>query len=160
MENDSTSYFNSMMRLAIAQAHLAFLEKEVPIGAVICRNSEVIALGHNRREGARNALLHAEIEAIYGACRALGGWRLEGCELFVTLEPCPMCAGAIINSRIATVIFGASDPKAGACGSILDIFGFPFNHKPVVVKGVLEDDCARLLKDFFASLRTSKRPSA
>jgi tRNA(adenine34) deaminase len=158
MENYDISYLNSMMRLALEQARLASSEKEVPIGAVICRDSEVIAVGHNRREGARNALLHAEVEAIYEACRTLGGWRLEGCELFVTLEPCPMCAGAIINSRIGAVIYGAKDPKAGACGSVLDLFGFPFNHKPTVVSGILEDDCAVLLKSFFSSLRASKRP--
>ncbi len=156
MENDSFNFYKTMMSLAVNQANIALSENEVPIGAVISRGSEVISVGHNQREGAKNALLHAEIEAINEACHALGGWRLEGCELFVTLEPCPMCAGAIINSRIATVIYGASDPKAGACGSVIDLFGFPFNHKPAVVKGVLEEDCARLLKNFFAGLRSKK----
>lgn len=142
-----------MMRLAIAQAHIALREREVPIGAVICRNGQVISFGRNRRESGRNALLHAEIEAINGACRALSGWRLEDCELYVTLEPCPMCAGAIINSRIKTLIYGASDPKAGACGSVLNLFGFPFNHKPGVVNGILAGECSDLLKSFFSDLR-------
>lgn len=153
---ENKDYYEAIMRLALAQAHVAFREKEAPIGAVVCRKGEIISFGRNRRENAKNALLHAEIEAISGACKALGGWRLEGCELFVTLEPCPMCAGAIINSRISTVIFGASDPKAGVCGSVLDLFSFPFNHKPVVVKGVLENECSSLLKSFFAGLRNKK----
>lgn len=150
-------YYKDMMLLAIAEANVALSENEVPIGAVICLGGEAIAFGHNRREGAKNALLHAEIEAIADACRILGGWRLEDCELFVTLEPCPMCAGAIINSRIKTVIYGAADLKAGACGSVIDLFSYPFNHKPVVVKGVLEEDCVLLLKNFFADLRFKKR---
>lgn len=145
----------AMMRLAIAQAHIALREREVPIGAVICRNGEVISFGHNRREGSRNALLHAEIEAIDGACRTLCGWRLTGCELYVTLEPCPMCAGAIINSRIATVVFGTRDPKAGVCGSLFNLFEYPFNHSPSVVNGVLEHECSDLLKNFFFGLRSS-----
>jgi tRNA(adenine34) deaminase len=154
MECELDLYRRSMMRLAIAQAHIALREREVPIGAVICRHGEVISFGHNRREGKHNALLHAEIEAINGACRALSGWRLEGCELYVTLEPCPMCAGAIINSRISTVIYGADDSKAGACGSVLNLFEYPFNHKPKIVTGVLENECAALLRDFFAGLRS------
>lgn len=145
----------AMMRLAIAQAHIALREREVPIGAVICRNGEVISFGHNRREKCQNALLHAEIEAINGACHALSSWRLSGCELYVTLEPCPMCAGAIINSRIATVIFGARDPKAGVCGSMFNLFSYPFNHSPSVVTGVLEHECSYLLKNFFSGLRSS-----
>lgn len=149
-------YYESMMRLAIAQAHIAYREKEVPIGAVVCRNGELISFGYNRREEKRNALLHAEIEAISRACSMLGGWRLEGCEIFVTLEPCPMCAGAIINSRISTVVYGASDPKAGACGSVINLFNYPFNHKPAIVKGVLEAECSDLLKSFFKSLRANK----
>lgn len=143
----------AMMRLAIAQAHLALREREIPIGAVICRDGELISFGHNRREKKRNALLHAEIEAINSACRTLNSWRLDGCELYVTLEPCPMCAGAIINSRIKTVVFGASDPKAGVCGSMFNMFEYPFNHKPNIVSGVLQDECADLLKNFFATLR-------
>jgi tRNA(adenine34) deaminase len=147
-------YRKSMMRLAIAQAHIALREREVPIGAVICRDGELISFGRNRREGSRNALLHAEIEAIDSACRHLSSWRLEGCELYVTLEPCPMCAGAIINARIASLIFGACDPKAGACGSVINLFGYPFNHSPNVVTGVLEGECEALLKGFFTALRS------
>ncbi|HEX2937742.1 MAG TPA: nucleoside deaminase [Ruminiclostridium sp.] len=153
MANDIDIFHESMMRLAIAQAHIALREREVPIGAVICRNGEIISFGHNRREAGKNALFHAEIEAINNACRFLGGWRLEGCELYVTLEPCPMCAGAIINSRIKTVIFGAKDPKAGACGSVLSLFDYRFNHRPGIVGGILEKDCSRLLTDFFSRLR-------
>lgn len=147
----------AMMRLAIAQARIAMRENEIPIGAVICRDGELISFGHNRRENKRNALLHAEIEAINRACHMLNSWRLDGCELYVTLEPCPMCAGAIINSRIKTVIFGASDSKAGVCGSMFNMFEYPFNHKPNIVSGVLRDECADLLKTFFATLRQKRR---
>lgn len=147
----------AFMRLAIAQAHMARREGEVPIGAVLCKDGVLIAVGHNRREGDKNALKHAELEAIDMACKRLGGWRLAGCTLYVTLEPCPMCAGAIINSRIATVIYGASDPKAGVCGSILNLFAYPFNHTPHIVGGVLESECALLLKEFFQDLRTPKK---
>lgn len=153
------NFHESMMRLAIAQAHIAFREHEVPIGAVICRDGELISFGRNRRETSRNALLHAEIEAIGNACRALGSWRLENCELYVTLEPCPMCAGAIINSRIRSVIFGAKDPKAGVCGSLLNLFEYNFNHRPTIICGVLEDECASLLKAFFSNLRQEKKNS-
>lgn len=104
----------------------------------------------------KNALAHAEIEAIDRACKALGGWRLWECELFVTLEPCPMCAGAIINSRIKRVVFGAYDPKAGSCGSVNNLFAFPYNHSPEVEGGFMQDECALLLKQFFAELRRTK----
>jgi tRNA(adenine34) deaminase len=154
MSNKLELYRESMMRLAIAQANVASREREVPIGAVVCRDSEIISFGHNRREGCKNALLHAEIDAINNACKALSSWRLEGCELYVTLEPCPMCAGAIINARISTVIFGARDPKAGVCGSVLNLFTYPFNHTPNVIGGVLQDQCADLLKQFFSGLRS------
>ena len=143
----------SAMRLAIAQAHIANREGEVPIGAVIFKDGILISVGHNRREGCKNALKHAEIEAIDMACKQLGGWRLDGCTLYVTLEPCPMCAGAIINSRISAVVYGASDPKAGVCGSIFNLFAYPFNHMPRVVSGVLEAECGMLLTDFFHKLR-------
>jgi tRNA(adenine34) deaminase len=151
--NNLESYRKAMMRLAIAQAHIAMREREVPIGAVICRNGELISLAHNEREARKNALLHAEISAIDSACRRLSSWRLDDCELYVTLEPCPMCAGAIINSRISTVIYGASDRKAGACGSVINLFECPFNHKPKIIKGVLEGECSDMLKEFFANLR-------
>lgn len=138
---------------ALELAREAAAEGEVPVGAVVVKDGEVIACGRNRRETGKNALCHAELEAIGNACRALGGWRLWQCELFVTLEPCPMCAGAAINARIPRVVFGARDPKAGSCGSVVDLFSLPYNHHPEVTGGVLETECAALLKDFFRSLR-------
>ena len=141
------------MRLALELAAEAAAEGEVPVGAVIVREGAVVGVGRNRRERARNALAHAEIEAIADACRRLGGWRLFGSTLYVTLEPCPMCAGAIINARIDRVVFGARDPKAGSCGSVTDLFSLPYNHKPAVQGGLLEEECGRVLSDFFRSLR-------
>lgn len=141
------------MRRALELAREAAAEGEVPVGAVIVRDGEVIAVGRNRREVGRQALAHAEIEAIHNACAALGGWRLSGCTLYVTLEPCPMCAGAIINARIDRVVYGAPDPKAGCCGSMTDLFALPFNHRPSCVSGVLEEECADVLRDFFHALR-------
>ncbi|MGX8701231.1 tRNA adenosine(34) deaminase TadA [Caproiciproducens sp.] len=144
------------MRLALALAREAAREGEVPVGAVIVKDGEVVATGRNRRESGKNALCHAELEAIDRACRLLGGWRLWQCELFVTLEPCPMCAGAIINARIPRVVYGARDPKAGSCGSVVNLFELPYNHSPELVGGVLADECALLLTDFFQKLRDKK----
>lgn len=144
------------MRLAIDQAKIAAELGEAPVGAVVCRGEDVVSVGHNRRETGKNALYHAELIAIDEACKKLGGWRLFECGLYVTLEPCPMCAGAVINSRIRRLVFGASDPKAGCFGSLVDFNDIPFNHKPEIVKGVLADECSQLLKDFFADLRTRK----
>ncbi len=144
------------MTLAIEQAKLAADELEVPVGAVIVRNGEVISFGRNRREKGRNALAHAEIEAIDLACKKLGGWRLWECEMYVTLEPCPMCAGAIINSRIRRLVYGASDKKAGSCGTVVNLFELPYNHKPEVVEGFMAEECSALLSDFFAELRKRK----
>lgn len=144
------------MRLAIEQAKIAAELGEAPVGAVVCRNGDVVSVGGNRRETGKNALYHAELIALDEACKKLGGWRLFECELYVTLEPCPMCAGAVINSRIRRLVFGASDPKAGCFGSLADFNAIPFNHKPEIVKGVLADECAQLLKDFFAGLRARK----
>lgn len=149
----AAEYYEKNMRLALEQAHLAGLSGEVPVGAVVVQNGGIISAGYNKREGLQNALMHAEIEAINGACRELNTWRLSDCALFVTLEPCPMCAGAIINSRIKTVVIGANDAKAGACGSVIDLFACPFNHRPEVISGILEGECASLLKDFFEKLR-------
>ena len=146
------------MRLALELAAEAAEEGEVPVGAVIVREGAVVGVGRNRRERARNALAHAEIEAIADACRRLGGWRLFGSTLYVTLEPCPMCAGAIINARIDRVVFGARDPKAGSCGSVTDLFSLPYNHRPAVQGGLLEEECGRVLSDFFRSLRDKRRP--
>lgn len=144
------------MNLAIEQAKIAASELEVPVGAVIVRNGEVVSVGRNRREKGRNALAHAEIEAIDLACKKLGGWRLWECEMFVTLEPCPMCTGAIINSRLRKVVFGASDYKAGSCGSVVNLFELPYNHKPELIGGFMADECSALLTDFFANLRKIK----
>lgn len=146
-----------LMLLAIGQARLAAAELEVPVGAVISRNGEVVSVGRNRRETGKNALAHAEIEAIDLACKKLGGWRLWECELFVTLEPCPMCAGAIINSRLRRVVYGASDPKAGSCGSVTNLFELPYNHKSELVSGFMAEECSALLTDFFAELRKKKK---
>lgn len=141
------------MSEALQQAKLAAAEGEVPVGAVMVKDDCIIAVGRNRRECEKNALAHAEIEAINGACEALGGWRLSGCTLYVTLEPCPMCAGAIINSRIDRVVYGTADPKAGSCGSLTNLFDLPYNHQPLLTSGVLQTECAAVLQDFFKRLR-------
>ena len=149
------------MRLAIKQAEKAGLSLDVPVGAVIVKDGNVISAGYNRREQQKNALMHAEIEAIDAACKALGGWRLDGCTLYVTLEPCPMCAGAIINARIERVVYGAPDEKAGSFGSLIDLAAVKFNHAPRITPGVLRDECAALLSDFFKNRRLdnpSNRP--
>ena len=145
------------MRLALEEADRAAKLGEAPVGAVIVRRGEVVAAAHNTRESEKNALHHAELLAIDRACSALGGWRLPESTLYVTLEPCPMCAGAIINSRVERVVYGASDPKAGCCGSVCDLFALPFNHRPAVTGGVLGDECAALLRSFFARLRERHR---
>lgn len=142
---------------AIALAREAAAAGEVPVGCVIVRKGEIVGRGRNRREEGKTALGHGEIEAIHQACRALGGWRLWECTLYVTLEPCPMCAGAIVNARIPRVVYGASDDKCGACGSVCDLFSMDFNHHPQVVKGVRGDVCAQLLRDFFRELRAELR---
>lgn len=147
------------MNLAIVQAKVSATELEVPVGAVIIRNGEIVSVGRNRREIGKNALAHAEIEAIDLACKKLGGWRLWECEMFVTLEPCPMCTGAIINSRIRRLVFGASDYKAGSCGSVINLFDLPYNHKPEVVAGFMQEECSALLTEFFADLRKRKKQS-
>lgn len=149
----------AFMSLALEQARLAAALGEVPVGAVLVREDAVIARAHNRREKDRNSLAHAELMAIDAACRALGGWRLFDCELYVTLEPCPMCCGAIINSRIKKVVFGACDPKAGCCGSVTDLFSLPFNHRPEITGGVMAEEAGVLLSDFFRAIRDkNKKP--
>ena len=140
------------MRLAMQEAEKARKEDEVPVGAVIVRNGEIIARAYNTREYGKNALYHAEIKAIDQACKLLGGWRLVGCTMYVTLEPCPMCAGAIINARIERVVFGAPDMKAGAFGTMLNLIYYPL-FKPQITGGVLSDECAQMLTDFFKSKR-------
>ncbi len=141
------------MRIALDEAKMAASEGEIPVGAVIVKDGEVIASAHNNREATGDATGHAEVLAIRKACEALGGWHLEKCTLYVTLEPCPMCMGAIINSRLGKVIFGAKDAKAGACGSVMDMRNYPLNHKPWVEHGSMKEECAKLLSDFFADRR-------
>ncbi|MDR3552750.1 MAG: nucleoside deaminase [Clostridia bacterium] len=141
------------MRLALCEAEKALALGEVPVGAVIVRGGKIVGTGFNRRECGQNALLHAEIEAIGCACGRLQSWRLNECALFVTLEPCPMCAGAIINARIPRVVYGAPDPKAGACGSVADLFAMPFSHGPAVSSGVLACECTALMNGFFRRIR-------
>ncbi len=147
----------SYMRMALEQARLAAAEGEVPVGAVVVKDDTVIGIGRNRRESSKNALAHAELEAIDMACRSLGGWRLSGCRLYVTLEPCPMCAGAIINARLDEVIYGTDDPKAGSCHSMVELFALPYNHQPTVTAGVLQEECSAVLTDFFKTLRSRVR---
>ena len=141
------------MDAALELAREAFADGEVPVGCVIVRDGKIVGRGRNRRETAKTALGHGEIEAIADACRNLGGWRLWDCTLYVTLEPCPMCAGAIINARIPRVVYGASDSKCGACGSVCDLFSVDFNHHPVVCAGVREEEASALLQEFFRNLR-------
>lgn len=144
------------MKEALRLAEEAAKEGEVPVGAVAVWDGEIVGRGRNRREKDKNALAHAEIEAINEACRTLGGWRLWKCDLYVTLEPCPMCTGAIINSRIKKLVYGASDHKAGSVGSVVNLFDLPYNHKPEIIKGVCEGECSEILTNFFRNLRNKK----
>ena len=148
----------AFMAEAIREARKAYRKKETPIGCVIVRTEDgkIIARGRNRRDATGNVLAHAEIEAIRKACRKMHDWRLEGCTMYVTLEPCPMCAGAIINSRIKTVYFGAYDSKAGSFGSVEDFSRLNYPHKPEIIGGVMEKECEELLSDFFKTLRQNK----
>lgn len=161
----STMTDEELMREALALAREAAQEGEVPVGCVITDGETVVGRGRNRREKGKNALYHAELEAIDEACRTLGGWRLWRCTMYVTLEPCPMCAGAIINARIARLVYGAPDGKAGSCGTVTDLFALPYNHRPAVTRGVLEEECGAVLQAFFRDLRenppvkTWKKPS-
>ena len=150
------TYDEIFMKEAIKLAIKAANDGEVPVGAVVVKSGEVVSVGRNRREKDKNSIRHAEIEAIEKACEKLGGWRLWQCELFVTLEPCPMCAGAIINARIPRVVFGTSDPKSGSCGSVVNLFELPYNHKPVLVSGVLRKECSMILTNFFENIRRKK----
>ena len=145
------------MREALALAQAAANEGEVPVGCVVVRGEEIVGRGRNRRESAKSALAHAEIEAIAEACRNLGGWRLWQCTLYVTLEPCPMCAGAIINARLPRVVYGAKEPTNGCCGSAVDLFMLPCSQKPELVPGVLEEECSAMLSAFFRRLREKRK---
>lgn len=144
------------MHQALLEAKKAAALGEIPVGAVIVRDEQVIARAHNRRELDQDAMAHAEVLCIQQACRVLNSWRLSGCTLYVTLEPCPMCSGAIINSRLDRVVYGAKDDKAGCAGSVADLFVMPFNHTPVIRSGILEGECAAVLSEFFETLR--KKP--
>ena len=146
---DHEYFMNEALRLAREAA----ADGDVPVGCVVVKDGQIIGRGRNRREADRRATAHAEIEAIEQACAAVGSWRLTGCTLYVTLEPCPMCAGAIINARIATVYFGAREAKSGCCGSVLNLFCEPFNHHPRIYGGLLEEECRGLLEEFFQKLR-------
>ena len=142
------------MSLALSLAREAYACGEVPVGAIVVGpDGKVLGQGRNRRQETGDATAHAEVEAIREACKALGDWRLEDCTLFVTLEPCPMCAGAIINARIPTVVFGAREELSGSCGSVIDLFYERYGHRPRVFAGVLEEDSSSLLRDFFREIR-------
>ncbi len=146
------------MKEAIKEAIKAYKKEEVPVGAIIVKDGEIIARAHNLKETNKDTVCHAEILAIQKASKKINAWRLENCELYVTLEPCTMCAGAIINSRIKRVIIGTSDPKTGACGSVLNLFeDYKFNHKPEFEIGIMQKECEKLLKDFFKNLRDTKK---
>ena len=145
------------MRLALKEAQKAFDKEEIPVGVVIVKDGKVISKAHNLKESKNNATSHAEILAIEKACKKLGAWRLLDCEMYVTLEPCAMCAGALINSRIKKLYIGTDDPKTGACGSKLNLLeDFTFNHNVQVEKYILKEECSKILKDFFKMLREQK----
>ncbi len=145
------------MNRALSEAKKALQLGEVPVGAVIVKNGEIIACAYNTREAEKNALHHAEVKAIDEACKRLGGWRLHGCDMFVTLEPCVMCAGAIVNARIDRVFYGAKDEKAGGFGTVVDVCQYPFNHIPTAIGGIMENEASLLLSEFFAQLRKQKK---
>jgi tRNA(adenine34) deaminase len=154
VEQPSGANHERMMALALGRARAAEEHGDVPIGAVVARGEEVLAAAGNERELRADPTAHAEILAIRAASQSLGGWRLPGTTLYVTLEPCAMCAGAIVLARVPEVVYGAADPKAGAAGSVLDVLGAPqLNHRPLVRGGVLEAECAAVLRDFFAARR-------
>ena len=149
------------MRLALSEAEGALREGEVPVGALVVQDGRVVGMGHNRVEGLQDPTAHAEILAIKTVAEALGSWRLEGCTLYVTLEPCPMCAGAIVQARVGRLVFGAWDPKRGACGSLMNLVQDPrLNHRVSITAGVLEKECNEILKQFFKGLREFKRRGA
>ncbi|MBQ8434798.1 MAG: tRNA adenosine(34) deaminase TadA [Oscillospiraceae bacterium] len=153
---------NDYMKIALELAKQAARADEVPVGAIVVRKStgEIVGKGFNRRETDKNPLAHAEISAIKEASETLGGWRLIDCEMYVTLEPCPMCCGAIINSRIERVVFGANDLKSGSAESVMKMFDMPFNHRPEIVSGVMKEECSAILSEFFAKLRKRRKKNS
>ncbi len=158
MKQDEREFDKRLMQQALGLAHKAYEKGEVPVGALIAdsENGEIIAEAYNLRESNKSATAHAEVLAIEQACAKTGGWRLSGYTLYVTLEPCPMCAGALINSRLDRVVFGARDPLAGCCGSVINFNSYPFNHSFSLTEGVLADECLDLLQSFFAERRNRK----
>ena len=144
------------MKEALKEAKKAYKKEEIPVGAVIVKDGEIIGRGHNLKETKKNTIKHAEIIAIEKASKKINAWRLENCEMYVTLEPCVMCSGAIINSRIKKLYIGTEDSKTGACGSVLNIFEYPFNHKVDIEKGIMKDECEKIIKQFFVELRKKK----
>ena len=152
--NKNDEYF---MKQAIAKARIAAKHGEVPIGAVIVKDDEIISTGRNMREAKHNALHHAEIIAIDRACKKLNAWRLIDCTLYVTMEPCPMCTGAAINARIPRIVYGVPDPRAGACGSLVNLPAYPLEERPSCLGGVREEECCTLLRDFFSELRKKRK---
>ncbi len=147
--------YKRFMRYALKEAQKAFNLNEVPVGAVIVKDNKIISSGHNLRESTNNSLAHAEIIAINKACEVLSTWRLSECDLYVTLEPCPMCMGAAMNSRIKTIIYGANDTKYGSFMSAIEILSYNYNHKPNIINGILDIECSSIMKDFFKKLRYS-----
>ena len=145
------------MKAALKEAVKAYQLGEVPVGAVIVYNNKIIARGHNTRELSQSVLGHAEINAIKKASKKIGSWRLEDCDMYVTLEPCSMCSGAIIQSRIKNLYFGAYDLKTGACGSVLNLLDYPFNHRVNVCGGIMEEECSQILQEFFKELRVRNK---
>ena len=141
------------MKLSLKEAALAFKKEEVPVGAVIVKNGKVISKAHNKKETLKNTIAHAEMLAIEKASKKLKNWRLTGCTIYVNLEPCPMCAGAMILSRVERLVFGAYDPKSGACGSVLNVFEANLNHYVKITGGILEKESEKLLKSFFKEIR-------
>ncbi len=158
MDSKEREFDERLMRRALELAQRAYEIGEVPVGALVAdsESGAIISEAYNLRESNRCATAHAEVLAIEQACKSLGGWRLSGCTLYVTLEPCPMCAGALINSRVDRVVFGAKDPLAGCCGSVINFNSYPFNHSFSLTGGVLADDCLSLLQSFFAERRRGK----
>lgn len=149
------------MKEAIRQAHKAWKLQEVPIGCVIVKDGKIIARGYNRRNTDKNTLAHAELLAIRKASRAVGDWRLEECTMYITLEPCQMCAGAIVQARISRVVIGSRNPKAGCAGSVLNLLQMPrFNHQVELTEGILEEECSSMLTDFFKELRSQRKKAA
>ena len=145
------------MKVALREAKKAYIKEEIPVGAVIVKDNEIIARGHNLKELKKSSISHAEIIAIQKANKKINAWRLEDCEMYITLEPCMMCMGAIVNSRIKKIYIGALDPKTGACKSVINMENYKFNHVVEVETGILKEECEYILKDFFKNLRAKKR---